>query len=191
MQNEVVQVGVVAVVPTNNGAAVFLGDGEKVMVIHMEAGAGNAISMFLNGAPKERPLTHDLIALLLESFGAHVERVVINDFINGIYFARLIVSAENELHARKIVEIDARPSDSIALAIQQQAPIFVARNVWEDADDMSEVLAKLGEQSGDESGPDSEEDTAESAEDDDSEEDDDDTFGDDADDGENGPASKS
>lgn len=191
MQNEVVQVGVVAVVPTNNGAAVFLGDGEKVMVIHMEAGAGNAISMFLNGAPKERPLTHDLIALLLESFGAHVERVVINDFVNGIYFARLIVSAENELHARKIVEIDARPSDSIALAIQQQAPIFVARNVWEDADDMSEVLAKLGEQSGDESGPDSEEDTAESAEDDDSEEDDDDTFGDDADDGETGPASKS
>lgn len=191
MQNEVVQVGVVAVVPTNNGAAVFLGDGEKVMVIHMEAGAGNAISMFLNGTPKERPLTHDLIALLLESFGAHVERVVINDFINGIYFARLIVSAENELHARKIVEIDARPSDSIALAIQQQAPVFVAKNVWEDADDMSEVLAKLGEQSGDESGPDSEEDTAESAEDDDSEEDDDEPFGDDADDGENGPASKS
>lgn len=178
MQDGVVQVGVVAVVPTSNGAAVFLGNGQKVMVIHMEANLGSAISMFINGTRKERPLTHDLIGLLLAAFGAKVDHVVINDFSQGIYFARLIVSAENELHARKVVEIDARPSDSIALAIQQRAPIYIDKKVWEEADDMTDVLTKIGAQSEEEAGSDESEELGdlgdlEGLEDDDDSDDDD------------------
>jgi bifunctional DNase/RNase len=53
--------------------------------------------------------------------------------------------AENELQQRKIIELDARPSDCIALAVQQKAPIYVVRDVWDEVDDMSEVLRKMAE----------------------------------------------
>jgi bifunctional DNase/RNase len=72
-----------------------------------------------------------------------VDRVVINDFTDTVFFARLIIIAENELDERKIVEIDARPSDSIALAVQAGAPIYVAHHVWESVEDMSIVLKKM------------------------------------------------
>lgn len=101
--------------------------------------------MFLNGTSKERPLTHDLVALILASLGAKVERVVINDLKNGTYYGRLILSAENELLQKKIVEIDARPSDCVALALQQKAPIYVSTDVWEEVEDMSEVLRQIKE----------------------------------------------
>ncbi len=132
-------------IPTSAGCAVFLGNGEKVFVIYVDQAVGSAIGMFLSGTDKERPLTHDLLALVLKALGARVERVVINDLKNGTYFGRLILSAENELQQRKIVEIDARPSDCMAMAAQQNAPIYVSHVVWEEVEDMSELLAKLQE----------------------------------------------
>jgi bifunctional DNase/RNase len=102
--------------------------------------------MFMRGVSKERPLTHDLIGHLLLAFGAKVDRVVINHFDAGVFHARLILSAENELHSRKLIEIDARPSDSIALATHAGAPILVAQSVWEAVEDVSHTLAKIEEQ---------------------------------------------
>jgi bifunctional DNase/RNase len=150
MSKEVLPIGVQAVVPTTNGTAVFLGNDEKIFVIYMEPTVGGAISMFINGTEKMRPLTHDLMAMMLQAFGARVERVVINHLEKGTYFARLILVAENELMERKVIELDARPSDSIALACQQGAPLFVSKEVWDAVDDMSEVLQKLGESKEDE-----------------------------------------
>ena len=72
-----------------------------------------------------------------------MERVIINDLKSETYFARLIITAENELLEKKIVELDARPSDCIALAIQQRAPIYVSRDVWDEVDDRSDVLRQL------------------------------------------------
>ena len=69
--------------------------------------------------------------------------VIVNDLKSETYFARLIISAENELFEKKIVELDARPSDCIALAIQQRAPIYVSREVWDEVDDRSDVLRSL------------------------------------------------
>ena len=74
-----------------------------------------------------------------------MERVVINDLKSETYFARLIVSAENELFEKKIVELDGRPSDCIALAIAQRAPIYVSRDVWDEVEDRSDVLRHLEE----------------------------------------------
>jgi uncharacterized protein len=102
--------------------------------------------MFMRGTQKERPLTHDLLAHILRALGAQIDRVVINDLKRGTYFARLILSAENELQQRKIIEIDARPSDCIAMATQQTAPIYVSQDVWEEVEDMSEVLRKMEEE---------------------------------------------
>jgi bifunctional DNase/RNase len=62
----------------------------------------------------------------LRALGAKIDRVVVNDLKDDIYFARLVLSAENELQQKKIIEIDARPSDCIAIATQQSAPILVA-----------------------------------------------------------------
>jgi len=151
VNKDVVSVKVHAVVPTNSGCAVFLGNEEKIFVIYVDPGVGGAISMFLSGASKERPLTHDLMGMMLQALGAKVERVVINDLKEGTYFARLILSAENELSQYKIMELDARPSDSIALACQQRAPVFVSSSVWDQVEDMSDVLHKLGESKDEES----------------------------------------
>lgn len=148
MQKEVIEVAVKAVVPTGGGNAVFVGNDDKVFVIYVDPSVGAAITMFMRHTPKDRPLTHDLMAHVMTALGAKVERVIINDVQSGTYFARLILSAENEIQQKKIVEIDARPSDCIALAVQQDAPIYVSRTVWDEVDDMSEVLRNMEENGG-------------------------------------------
>jgi bifunctional DNase/RNase len=146
MSKPAVEVHVRAVLPTSGGCAVFLGNEEKVFVIHVDQSVGAAIAMSLRGMRKERPLTHDLIAHVLHALGARIESVIVNDLKRGIYFARLILSAENELHEREIIEIDARPSDCIAVATQHSAPIYVSGEVWEEVEDMAEVLHKIEEE---------------------------------------------
>jgi bifunctional DNase/RNase len=145
MSKSVIPVQVRAVLPVNSGRAVFIGNPQKVFVIYVDEGVGTAITMFMQGTPKERPLTHDLMAHLLTALGAKVERVIINDLKSETYFARLIIGAENEVLGKKIIELDARPSDCLALAIQQRAPIYVCREVWDEVEDRSDVLRSLEE----------------------------------------------
>lgn len=147
MSRPVIPIQIKGLIPTNAGIAVFVGNEEKIFVIYVDPSVGNAINMFLNGVAKERPLTHDLMALLMAALGAKVERIVINDLKNGTYFGRLILTAENELNQRKIIELDARPSDCLALATQQKAPIYVSKVVWDEVDDMTDVYHKMLQQS--------------------------------------------
>src|SRR6476620_2429722 len=156
MSKDVVQVQIKALIPTNAGVAVFLGNTEKIFVIYVDPSVGSAINMFVSGASKERPLTHDLMALILAAVGAKVDRVIVNDLKSGTYFGRLIITAENELQQRKIIELDSRTSDCLAMATQQKAPIFVSREVWDEVEDMSDVLETMQHQSG--KNPDEEED---------------------------------
>lgn len=145
-----------ALVPTASGTAVFLGNEEKVFTIYIDQTIGHAIGLYLNNAEKERPLTHDLIASVLTALGAKVERIIINDFKSGVFYGRLIVTAENELQQRKIIEIDARSSDCMALAALQKSPIYVSNVVWEEVEDMTPLLQKL--QQGSEGAPEGESD---------------------------------
>jgi bifunctional DNase/RNase len=147
VKNDVVEVQVKGVLPTTNGCAVFVGNDEKTFVIYVDHSVGAAITMFLRSTPKERPLTHDLIGHIFTGLGVKVERVVVNDLKNSTYFARLILHAENEL-GKKILEIDARPSDCIALAVQQKSPIFVANKVFSVVEDMTEVLKRMNQEGG-------------------------------------------
>ena len=151
MQNAVIPVEIKGVIPASGGCAVFLGNEEKVFIIYIDQMVGMALMLAMRGVPKERPLTHDLLGHVLAAVGARVERVVINDLKNGTYFGRLILTAENELQQKKIIELDARPSDCMAMAAQQKAPIYVSRVVWDEVEDASELLAKLqdGAASGD------------------------------------------
>jgi hypothetical protein len=145
MNKTVIEVQVRAVLPTSGGCAVFLGNAEKVFIIYVDQSVGSAITMFMRGTVKERPLTHDLMAHLMTALGARAERVIINDLKNATYYARLIIRAENELQQKKIIELDGRPSDCIAMAVQQKAQIYVSQEVWDEVDDMSDVLRKMEE----------------------------------------------
>ena len=157
MSKPVVEVQVCAVAATSDGYAVFLGNEDKVFVMFIDQGVGAAITMFMQDTQKERPLTHDLLANVLRALGAKVDKIVVNDLKDGTYFARLVLSAENELQQKKIIEIDARPSDCIALATQQSAPIFVSLDVWDQVEDMTEVLRKIQQEGSDTTWSDEEE----------------------------------
>src|SRR5512137_143361 len=144
MKNDVVPVQIRGLLPANSGCAIFVGNDEKIFVINVEPNIGAVIGMFLRGTAKERPLTHDLIANIFKGFNITVERVIITELKNSTYFARLILQQNNEV-ARKIVEIDARPSDCLAIATAQKKPIFVSHSLFEQVEDMSEVLDKINE----------------------------------------------
>ncbi|MCX6962835.1 MAG: bifunctional nuclease family protein [Verrucomicrobia bacterium] len=151
MNKSAIPVQIRALIPTNAGTAVFLGNDEKVFTIYIDQAIGAAISLYLNSTEKERPLTHDLLANVLTSLGAKVERVAINDFRNGIYYGRLIITAENELQQRKIIELDARSSDCMAMAALQKSPIYVSGVVWDEVEDMTPLLERLQQGEGGES----------------------------------------
>lgn len=144
MKNDVVPIQIRGILPANSGCALFVGNDEKVFVINVEPQMGLIIGMFLRDTPKERPLTHDLIQNIFKGFNIAVDRVVITELKNSTYFARLVLQQTNEI-ARKVVEIDARPSDCLALATAQKRPIFVSTKLFEQVEDMTEVLDRINE----------------------------------------------
>ena len=95
-------------------------DGVRVLPIWIGPGEAMAIQRLVTGEPFPRPLTHDLIALVLEGLKARVARVVIADLREGTFYATIIIEREGGL-----LSIDARPSDSIAVALRTKAVILV------------------------------------------------------------------
>jgi bifunctional DNase/RNase len=87
-----------------------------------------SIAMELQGTSSPRPLTHDLLKTVITELGATLSSVIINDLIDDIFYARLVLDVEG-----RHVEIDSRPSDAIALAVRMKVSIFVADNVMEQA----------------------------------------------------------
>lgn len=143
MKTDVVPVEIFGVYPSDQQTlAIFIGNEEKCFIIHVEPSVGRAIAMALRGEKNERPLTHELIGYIFTAFSIKVDRMVINALKSNTYYARLILHAENEVHT-KLIEIDARPSDCLVLALQAKAPIFVSQEVWEETDDQSERLEKI------------------------------------------------
>jgi bifunctional DNase/RNase len=140
-----VRVEPVALMPTQAGCAVFLGDGEKVIVFYIEPAIGASINAVMSGVKPPRPLTHDLFSQVLDAFGAKVDHATIVKVEGEVFYARLFIVAENEVMERKVVEVDARPSDCLALSVRQNAPIYVVQQVWDELRDMSDVLTELRE----------------------------------------------
>lgn len=143
---DLVQVKPLALVPTQAGCAVFLGDGHKAIVFYIDPAIGASIQATIQGEKAPRPLTHDLYQLTLDAFGAKVLRMIIVSMKDEIYHARLILEARNEIMECKLVELDCRPSDGLAMALRFQAPIYVLRELWERLEDMSGVLRSAQEQ---------------------------------------------
>jgi bifunctional DNase/RNase len=104
-------------------------EGDRYLPIWIGAWEASAIAMRLQGLAAERPLTHDLFAAALERLGVRVERVVINELTDETYHARIHLERDGVQ-----VEVDARPSDALALAVRAEVPIYAA----------DEVLAQAG-----------------------------------------------
>jgi bifunctional DNase/RNase len=101
-------------------------DTNEVLPIWIGQAEALSIDLQLRGESFERPLTHDLLKTAVESLGATVLRVAVTDLKDNTFFAKIYIQRGNE-----VIAIDARPSDSIALAIRTQSPIFVSRTVFE------------------------------------------------------------
>jgi hypothetical protein len=99
-------------------------DGTHYLPILIGPFEATAIALALEGAPVPRPLSHDLMRNILESLNTNLEQVVIHDIKDSTFFAKLVVRTNGELQ-----EIDARPSDGIALALRVPAPIFVSDKI--------------------------------------------------------------
>ena len=136
-----IPVEIKGLVPTPAGTGIFLGHGDTVITIFIDTSVAMAITMLIEKIERPRPLTHDLIGSIFLGLGIRATRVLIHDLKDGTFYARLHLVQENEL-GRQVAEIDARPSDCIAIALEQQCPVFVTRAVWDAAEDMSWALGQ-------------------------------------------------
>ena len=100
----------------------------RILPIWIGNPEATAILLALEGAEPVRPMTHDLLRNLLETLDVVLERVEITRIEDGTFYAALILRGEE-----RTLAIDARPSDSIALAVRTSSPIFVAESVMEEA----------------------------------------------------------
>lgn len=105
-------------------------DGDRVLPIWIGPGEASAIAMELAGMKFSRPLTHDLFTSMLQGLGSQLQRVIITKVVENTYHAELILRRDGE---GDMVSIDARPSDSIAIALRAKAPIFAQDDLLEQA----------------------------------------------------------
>lgn len=137
------RVELVALLPTPAGCATFLGDGEKTIVFYIDPSIGISLNAAMCGEKAKRPQTHDLFMDTLKGLGATISRCIIVSMDDDIYYARLILEAVNEVLDRKIVELDARPSDCLALSVRSGAPLYVVSELWDRLEDMTLALEEL------------------------------------------------
>ncbi|HEY3052161.1 MAG TPA: bifunctional nuclease family protein [Thermoanaerobaculia bacterium] len=138
--------------PVSNSPIVVLKDENEKFFLPIWVGIfeANAIALQLENISTPRPMTHDLLRNMISELDARVIRVVINDLRDSTFFAQIrLITGE------KTLEVDARPSDAIALALRTEAPIFVTQSVLDqaqtispDGDDQDEKLKKWFEQLG-------------------------------------------
>ncbi|MDH4119425.1 MAG: bifunctional nuclease family protein, partial [Acidimicrobiia bacterium] len=102
--------------------------GTRFLPIWVGAVEAMAITAALEGVTPPRPLTHDLMASVIESLNAQIERIVVTELRNNVYYAELILTVEG----REIV-VSSRPSDAIALSVRTGAPVLASSSVLDEA----------------------------------------------------------
>jgi bifunctional DNase/RNase len=129
--------------PVSNSPIVVLKDDEEKFFLPIWVGIfeANAIALQLESITTPRPMTHDLLRNMIAELDARVTRVVINDLRDSTFFARIRLMTGN-----RTLEVDARPSDAIALALRTEAPIYVAQSVLDQAQTISPEAGEGEEQ---------------------------------------------
>src|SRR5688500_11015842 len=120
--------------PMSNSPIVVLKDDDEKLFLPIWVGIfeANAIALQLENITTPRPMTHDLLREMIQQLDARVTRIVINDLKDATVYAqiRLLIRRDG---SEQLLEIDARPSDAIALALRTEAPIYVAQSVLDQA----------------------------------------------------------
>ncbi len=145
MDQEVL-VTVIGVGQDQHGAEFVLlrDDQKRSLLIWIGPWEALAILMKLEGNEPRRPMTYDLMNNMLEKLGVKVERVVVDDLSNNIFYAKIHLTIDG----REVI-VDSRPSDAIALALRAEAPIYVAESVMQQASIPFEALEMRAEEEGD------------------------------------------
>jgi len=99
-------------------------DGDRNFPIVIDSAQAYAIDRRLRGIPAQRPMTHDLLAAIIERLGGVIDHIEINNLENHTFFAQIFIR-----HQGQMISVDSRPSDAIALGIATMVPIFVAEHV--------------------------------------------------------------
>lgn len=134
---------------SNNSPVVLLRelDGDRILPIYIGPFEASGIAYSLQDTDFPRPMTLDLMRLLIDGLGGKLKRIIVTKIEEDTYYAEVVVAAAN-----KVLAIDARPSDSIGLALRAGAPIFVADEVMtkasqvvsaDDEQKLNELRAKL------------------------------------------------
>lgn len=109
-------------------------DTDMYLPIWIGATEADAIALKLQGVDVPRPLTHDLLSSVIESLDATVDRIVVSDISDDTFYAKIVLAVNGAAAVSgETIEIDARPSDAIALAVRTQSPIFADPAVVEKA----------------------------------------------------------
>jgi bifunctional DNase/RNase len=130
---EFVPLRILSVNPSSVGASSYIllleSDDKQALRFPIVIGSQEAqsISVFLEHIQTSRPLTHDLCVNLLSYSNLSVEKVLITDFKDGIFYANLVIIKDGE-----IIKVDARPSDSVAIAIRLDKPILISEKLLHD-----------------------------------------------------------
>ena len=103
-------------------------ESDRYLPIWIGPAEADAIAVRLQEVSVARPLTHDLLRSVIDSLGASIDYVIVNDLSNDTFFARIMLQIDG-----RVMEIDSRPSDAIALAVRVQVPIFADESVLEKA----------------------------------------------------------
>jgi bifunctional DNase/RNase len=130
MSSELIQLSFDKIMQTRTYTVVILSAKEKKFAIYADPSIGRLLQMYLTGIERPRPLTHDLIDSLFRGFEIRIKHVVINDLQDTVYFARIYLEQQLE-GVRHIVELDARPSDCVTLALMNNVPVFCTAELLE------------------------------------------------------------
>ena len=103
-------------------------NGSRVLQIVIGVTEALAIDRRVKSVQLQRPMTHDLLANVIESLSGELERIVINDLQEHTFYAKLVIRHQGEL-----VEVDSRPSDAIALGVAHDVPLYVEDHVLNEA----------------------------------------------------------
>lgn len=134
----------------NSGRAVVIlkeEDGDRYLPIDIGPFEAQSISMAVEGITISRPLTHDLLLSIITSFGAKLTQVLIDDLKDHTFYAQLTMDVGDD-GGRRTIEVDARPSDAIALALRARAPVYTLEKVLLQAG----IRAESGDLDADEDG---------------------------------------
>lgn len=139
MSTELVPLTFNKILQSRSYTVIILGTEEKRFAIYTEPCVGRVIQSFVTKEKKSRPLTHTLIHKIFDGFAIQPIQIVLNQIEDTVYFARLFLQ-QQQGEQKTILEIDARPSDCITLALIYNTPVFCSRELLDKAVPIEEPL---------------------------------------------------